>query len=205
MSQMKTQWTWSVVIATLTVQPLERAVPQSAGIVHQRAGARRVVLDVAAASRQRAVPQMMIATMTVQPLECRRAVPQSVGIVYPRAGARRVVVDAAAASRQPLWLVRRVDLAGSRVRWRLRMTPQTTVCWNRLRVLQPRWRLVARSRLRQKGWRDSFQSPARLLRVRWEAGGRQNSSLRVRSLQQSRSMEAQHSDHPSMITPTATA
>ena len=138
LSQMKTQWTWSVVIATLTVQPLERAVPQSAGIVHQRAGARRVVLDVAAASRQRAVPQMMIATMTVQPLECRRAVPQSVGNVYPRAGARRVVVDAAAASRQPLWLVRRVDLAGSRVRWRLLMTPQTTVCWNRLRVLQPR-------------------------------------------------------------------
>jgi hypothetical protein len=141
LSQMTTQWTWSVVIATMTVQPLERAVPQSAGIVHPRAGARRVVLDVAAASRQRAVPQMMIATMTVhsvQPLECRRAVPQSVGIVYPRAGARRVVVDAAAASRQPLGLVRRVDLAGSRVRWRLRMTPQTTVCWNRLRVLQPR-------------------------------------------------------------------
>ena len=75
LSQMATQWTWSVVIATMTLQPLERAVPQSAGIVHPRAGARSVVLDVAVASRQRAVPQMVIATMTVQPLECRRAVP----------------------------------------------------------------------------------------------------------------------------------
>jgi hypothetical protein len=58
-----------MVIATITVQALEWAVPQSAGIVHPRAGARRVVLDVAAASRQRAVPQMVIAIMTVQPLE----------------------------------------------------------------------------------------------------------------------------------------
>jgi hypothetical protein len=37
------------------------------------------------------------------------------------------------------------------------------------------------------------------------SGGRQSSSLRARSLRQSRSMEAQHSDHPSIITPIATA
>ena len=52
------------------------------------------------------------------------------------------------------------------------------------------------ARLRQKGWRDSFQSPARLLQVGWEAGGLQSSSLRARSLRQSRSMEAQHREQP---------
>jgi hypothetical protein len=50
----KNQRTWSVVIAAMNVQPLERAVPhwKSAVIVDQRAGARRVVVVAAAACRQ---------------------------------------------------------------------------------------------------------------------------------------------------------
>jgi hypothetical protein len=50
----KNQRTWSVVIAAMNVQPLERAVPhwKSAVIVDQRAGARCVVVVAAAACRQ---------------------------------------------------------------------------------------------------------------------------------------------------------
>ena len=58
----------------------------------------------------------VIATMKVQLLE--RAVPPSAGIFGVE---QAVVLDVAAASRQPLGLVWWVDLAGSRVRWGLRI------------------------------------------------------------------------------------
>ncbi len=71
--------------------------------------------------RNRRAWGMVVATMKIQLLE--RAVPPSAGIFgIEQAGARRVMLNVAAASWQPLGLVRRVDLAGSRVGWRLRMT-----------------------------------------------------------------------------------
>ena len=67
--------------------------------------------------RNRLTCSAVIATMKIQLLE--RAVPPSAGIFGVEQAA--VVLDVAAASRQPLGLVRRVDSAGSRVRWELRI------------------------------------------------------------------------------------